>query len=404
MFKFLLKNSFLILLSNLIFRGSIFLFNVLCIRLLPQQSYGQLALIRSTASTIEGFISGALGPVSIREISGNANKNTIAKIIYCNLFLVLFSIIIIILTSPFIIHQLHLSKSPFLGISLLIILLFAIKTQSMMQNIFMGLELYLRLFSSSIISFIIGSLAFLIVLYYQNLTAALISLSLYYSLDACYKIVILLKLINISIKFNFDEIKSLLKNVSIYFYSIVINSAVFWLSRVVISNTPDGLVKLANFDACFQLLTIIMIITGATNSVILPMLAKGDGAKKIIFYTTVINALIVFFFMTFFAFFSFYIMAIFGQTYNTQDNKELIYVMIGISFLFSMYSTFNKLLLSSNQNKSLLKVSIFSSLICIIYIYSPLFSDVFDLAYAYIIMYSFSLIGYIYFVIRKRLI
>ncbi|WP_219599181.1 hypothetical protein, partial [Vibrio parahaemolyticus] len=75
----------------------------------------------------------------------------------------------------------------------------------------------------------------------------------------------------------FDDIisfkyKLLIKQVGIVFLSILCSSWTLWYMRVLVSRTNNGLVEIANFDIVFQFLTVIMMVTGATTSVLIPRL------------------------------------------------------------------------------------------------------------------------------------
>jgi O-antigen/teichoic acid export membrane protein len=225
-----------------------------------------------------------------------------------------------------------------------------------------GFEKFKELSNLSIISSAISIPIILILIYLYNFYGALFGVGLYFLIDFIVNYTYYKKLNNKFI-FNSKEIviesKKLLLFSTPLFISIVINSFTFWYARVLIVNETNGFKDIAVFDAAFQWLTVIMIITGATTSVALTMLSKVSAenkkdSRKIFILNLIINFFIAFSISIVFIIFSKQIMGLYGENYLV--GILTLKILAVVSIFFTLSSLVNKFIIV-NSNVYIIPIS-----------------------------------------------
>ncbi|HBC3894928.1 hypothetical protein ACUVJI_12355 [Vibrio parahaemolyticus] len=397
MIKRILKNSFSLLICNVLLRGTIFSINLIAANLLPQNQYGQLSMFRQTATLLEGFISGAFGTIEIKEISTKKNNKTISSIIALNVFLLLVLFCFIFYFSSSLVEKISFPFSPLVLSLLLFIFITSIRFTSLSLNIYLGLENFIEIFKVCVIScFLCMPLAF----YISNnfgLIGCLISTVITYFICSIFYIISLFRKKYLV----FDDIisfkyKLLIKQVGIVFLSILCSSWTLWYMRVLVSRTNNGLVEIANFDIVFQFLTVIMMVTGATTSVLIPRLADSSESKtKNIFINFLINYVVIILFALLIYLLGDELLSLSGESYMTKDNHDmLVLIMIGALF-FTSSSIMNKISISKDCFWIVFISSVISSIYSLSYLLYNGTYDAQSLVMGYINFYMISFLTYL---------
>jgi O-antigen/teichoic acid export membrane protein len=406
--KKIFSNSFWLLIGSSIGRLSMFLTNIVAARLLSQDEFGQFSMIRNTVSTLEGVISGTIGTPIIKrsaEKYNNDSFNTVFKILF-----IINLIISAILASSILLFAPYITEIFFEGNIVIIqglyigaFLLIATSLSTFIQNIFIGIEKYQKLAVASLYTSLLSFPIILFLIDSYKLYGAIYGIVLYFLIDFIFKYNQFKKLkLKQSKKINMRLLKDEAKKLFFFSYplfgAVLISSISFWYARVIIINT-DGFSSLAVFDAAFQWLTIIMIITGTTTSVVLPMLSKINQKKdsnqyqKTILANIGINLIISSCFAFIFAFFSKEIMSIYGENY-TEGYKVLVILSV-TSIFFSLSSIMNKVYISLVYTKEILYIISFSAISMIFLLKSNLLHNIIGLAYAFLYFYIMSFFLYL---------
>jgi len=247
----------------------------------------------------------------------------------------------------------------------------------------------------------------IVLIYLYALYGALAGVSLYFITDFVFKLVYL-RHFKKHLKFP-TPIKQILKKskhlisfslpLSLAFF---VNSLSFWYARVIVVNSSQGFSDIAVFDAAYQMLTIIMLITGATTSVALPMLSKAYGrnkkkeVSKIFFLNLVVNAGIAIGISAFFIIFSKNIMALYGPKYISGN---IILIVLSISStVFAISSIYNKYMITHNKTWIVFFASLFGS--AALFIVLELFIKLHALGLACALFTYYSTTIFIYIIIH----
>jgi len=288
--KKILKSSLFLIIGNSIGRLAIFLANIFAARILSQEEFGQFSMIRNTISSIEGLISGTLGSTVIKQVAqfSNEEKENISYILstifILNITIAFIVSLFIFFGADFIVEKFLLNNTNLInGLDIGIFIWIATTFSTLIQNILIGLEEFKKLAILSIISSSISIPLIFILIYFFQFNGALFGIVSYFSFDFIIKY-IYYKKFNYKIKFEIQIFKKQSKELLLFstplLLAVLINSFTFWYARIIIINETNSFEEIALFDAAFQWLTIIMIITGATTSVVLPMLSKNLSNKK----------------------------------------------------------------------------------------------------------------------------
>ncbi len=364
MLKKILNHSFWLLIGNSIGRLSMFLTNIIAARLLPQEVFGQFMMVRSTISSVEGILSGALGSPIIKRVSEIAHEdreklNTIVSALFTtNLIIaVILGSLLYLFSSPLVEHFFIGEGLMVQGIEIGALLLIATTLSNSMQSILTGFEEFKKLAFSGIMASIVSFPIIVGLIYYFGFMGAVWGVVFYFISDFVCKYLQARKLISLSWKNGLssisEESKTLLKFSTPLFLSVIVTSLSFWYARVLVVEFAGSFKEIAIFDAAYQWLTIIMIITGATTSVALPMLSKAFGKNDTselsqVFWINIgINLGISVVMATLFSIFAKQIMSLYGDSYIVGSDI-LIYLGI-VSVVFTLSSLLNKYILVHNK-------------------------------------------------------
>lgn len=404
--KKILSSSLWLLIGNSIGKLAMFLANIFAARMLSQEAFGQFTMIRNTISSIEGLISGTLGSTVIKQVAQSSHEEKenlpyILSTIFILNIIIAFIISIFIffgadfIVEKFLLNNTNLVNALYIGIFILITTTFS----TLMQNILIGLEEFRKLATLSIITSSISIPMIFILIYFFQFYGALFGVVFYFGFDFVIKYLYYKKLKYILI-FRYIEFKKYISNIFFFstplFFSIIINLFSFWYLRILVINESNGFKEIAIFDAAYQWLTVIMIITGATTNVALSMLSKKNNSK-IFYINLLINFLISLIFAIFFILFSETIMLIYGENY--ADGYFILIILSITSIFFTLSAVYNKYFISINKSKYILISVFLSSLSMFIFYKYNFFNDtLFNLAYSFLIFY---IINFLIYVILK---
>lgn len=384
--KKILSSSLWLLIGNSIGRLAMFLANIFAARMLSQEAFGQFAMIRNTITMIESIFSSSMGSVTTKTVAENntiENKDNIKSVLF-SFFLINFLISIILTSiliykSNFIIEKYFLNNED-LKIPLILasILLIANIMSSFVQNSLIGLELFKKIALNSIVISILSIPIIYLLIYNFYLIGAILSVIFYFTLDFIFKSYFLFKYLNdfslnLKIKDSIIKAINLLKASFPLIISLSINSVGFWYARVLLIESDNNFLNIAIFDAAYQWLMIIMIITHATSSSILPKLSNAIGNKdKKTFNNTfligiLINISIALGIAIIFTILSKYIMSIYGENYIS--GSSILSVLSFSSIFFTITITYNKMLISINKQWFITLSVIISTIIMYMFFY-----------------------------------
>jgi O-antigen/teichoic acid export membrane protein len=398
--KKVISHSFWLLIGNSIGRLSMFMTNIIAARFLSQDEFGQFSMLRNTISMIEGIVSGTLGSPMIKRVAEvNQDNYSDFNVVIKSLFIInivislIFSIIIFIL-APYIVEMFFKNETSMIhGLYIGCMILIATTLSGLIQKIFIGIEKYQKLAIASIYTSLISFPIIVVLIYLYNLNGALFGIVTYFFIDFIFKYYQFRKLnIYEKIEIDFSKIKSEATKLLLFSYpllgSIIISSIAFWYARVMIVES-DGFAVIGIFDAAFQWLAIIMVITGATTSVVLSMFSKNVKNKKefskILWINLLVNLIISVFFAMIFIIFSKEIMSIYGDNYI--QGYEVLIVLSITSIFYSLSSILNKVFIARGNIKSILSIITISVISMILLIKSNIFIGVIGLAYSFLIYY-----------------
>lgn len=404
--KKILSSSLWLLIGNSIGKLAMFLANIFAARMLSQEAFGQFTMIRNTILSIEGLISGTLGSTVIKQVAQSSHEEKenlpyILSTIFILNIIIAFIISIFIffgadfIVEKFLLNNTNLVNALYIGIFILITTTFS----TLMQNILIGLEEFRKLATLSIITSSITIPMIFILIYFFQFYGALFGVVFYFGFDFVIKYLYYKKLKYILI-FRYIEFKKYISYIFFFstplFFSIIINLFSFWYLRILVINESNGFKEIAIFDAAYQWLTVIMIITGATTNVALSMLSKKNNSK-IFYINLLINFLISLIFAIFFILFSETIMLIYGENY--ADGYFILIILSITSIFFTLSAVYNKYFISINKSKYILISVFLSSLSMFIFYKYNFFNDtLFNLAYSFLIFY---IINFLIYVILK---
>jgi len=399
--KKILTSSLWLLIGSSIGRLAIFITNIVAARVLSQETFGQFMMIRSTISMIEGIISGSLGSPMIKGVAEVAYSNkkklstVISSIFIVNISMAIILIIILILLTPLLVEHFFINETKLIvGFYIGSILLLTTTLATMMQNILTGFEEYKKLAYSGFISSLISLPIMLVLIYQFDFFGALLGITIYFAIDFLIKFIQFKKiytnnLYTIPLQKIWEESKKILIFSSPILGTVIINGFMFWYARIFIINESDNFSELALFDAAYQWQSIIMLITGSTTSVILPMLTKSiintEEVKKIFYINLVVNFLIAFSIAVIFIIFSKNIMLVYGESYS--NGSEVLIILALNSIFFSLAAVYNRFFIAKSMPIVILISVIFSSVAMEISLYSDYFDGAKKLAISFLLFY-----------------
>jgi O-antigen/teichoic acid export membrane protein len=387
-----------------------FLTNIIAARLLTQDVFGQFMIVRSTISMLEGVVSGSLGSSMIKRVAEIRSKDkehlkvVISTLFFVNITITLFLAVGLYFTAPYIVQTFFMSNQNLVyGLYAGSLLLVATTLSTLIQSILIGFEEYKKIAFAGIGSSLISFPVIVLLIYKFAFLGAIFGVSFYFLFDFIMKYY-QFKLFYKD-KITFDNIKNILKE-SRYllsfsaplFLSVIITSITFWYARVLTVESTKGFESIAVFDAAFQWLSIIMIITGATTSAALPMLSKTisidtKNSNSIFKVNLIVNLVISITMASIFILFSKYIMAIYGEKY-IGGYKDLIILSI-TSVFFTLAAIYNKYMIATHNSKVVFIATALSAVMLFVTFYLHIFSGSENLALSIFVYYCILTITYI---------
>jgi O-antigen/teichoic acid export membrane protein len=239
-----------------------------------------------------------------------------------------------------------------------------------------------------------------ILIYFFQFYGALFGVVFYFGFDFIMKY-LYYKKFSYKTKFEIQKFKSQSKKILLFIFPIfltfLINGFSFWYARILLINKTNSFEEIAIFDAAFQWLTIIMIITTATTNVVLPKLSKLDiknqEKKRIFFIGLIINFIISFLISMLFILFSKEIMSIYGNNYINGFETLNILAITSILFTISLY--LNRFNISNNKSWILFIGTSIGSLFMFLFLFLNLFQiNINILAWSFSVFYLSTILVY----------
>jgi O-antigen/teichoic acid export membrane protein len=389
-----------------------FMTNIIAARLLPQEVFGQFAMIRSTISSVEGILSGALGSSMIKRVSETAHLEKekinliISALFFTNILIAVLLALAISFLSPLIVEHFFIGQTEMIqGLYIGSFLLIATTLSNLVQTILSGFEEYKKLAYAGIAASLFSFPFIVLLIYFFNLYGAISGIILYFLSDFVWKYFQLKKSLTISIKYDMiamrNEGKKLLSFSTPLFLSVIVTSVSFWYARVMVVKSTDSFAGIAVFDAAYQWLTIIMIITGATTSVALPMLSKSfaddtSDTKRIFKINLIVNFFIALLFALLFILLSTKIMSIYGANYT--DGDTILELLSINAIFFTLAAVYSKYMIAHGKSTLLAYSSLIGAICMFVVLKLNLLEGAQNLALSFIAYY---LAITLFFVIAK---
>lgn len=410
MLRKIVSMSFWLLVGNTIGKVTMFVTNILVARILSQELFGQFSMIRSAVNIGTSIVRSTLGLIATKDIAAikQAKDGQIISYIFTifllNFIFVLLIIIAILIFSQWIISSFFLGQIGMrsaLYIGLIILLVSSLST--LVQSFLIGFEFFRipAILSAIVTCLSIPIIYFLINLY--GLYGALFSVAIYFLFDS------ILKLSFLTLRIRYPNNQLSLRSILFYAKSVLsfslpltlaisCTSLTFWYARTVIVNSTQAFSDIAIFDAAYQWLTIIMLITGATTNVALPLFSKSnrtgekDGTNRIFKLNLIVNLVISVGIAFVFILFSKQIMQLYGTQY-IKGFRVLVVLSI-TSILFTVSSLLNKYMLANNSSWTIFWASTTGIIAMLIVVFTSKYSDALRLSFAFLAFYLSTIIIY----------
>lgn len=391
----MLKNSVLLLITNLLSRGCLFVLNILSIKYLDSNTYGQFVMLRTTAVSIEGVISGAIGSLTIKKISEKIDEPPIWEVLLVNILFLFICLIFTLVFSGFIFEKLKFQGGVESGVLFIFLILIPTKLYTTFQNIYMGLESYKQLLKLSLLPILFTMPVCFVLISDHRLIGVIYALFVFYLTDSLIKFIYLILNKKIKPRISIKIISDLICSSNRYLVATVVSSFSFWYMKTILVESEGGLVSVANFDVSYQFLTIVMIVTGSTTSILLPMLSKGKtNQNKIFRYGFFLNLLIIITLSFLILSYASELLSIIKPEYATDSNERLLRMMMLISLFFTLSSLVNKVVISIGKNNVVMYTTILSSFSMLSLSFFVDINSAMSLGFSFIIYYGISTLCY----------
>jgi len=389
-----------------------FLGNVFAARLLSQELFGQFAMVRSTVVFLEGMISGSFSSAATKSIAQAETSNdgrlfftTLGWAFVSTLFsggtaLALFLIVEDVVDAFFLGEP-----AMVLGLEVGAVLLMATGMSTFMQSVVVGLELFRRMAWASVSVSLVSIPIIYMALSDFGVIGGVAAVAVYFCLDAGTKLLIVVDKIQVvSIKEKrelFDVVNVAINAVRTNYpllLAVITHGTAFWYARVLTVNSSGGFAEIAIFDAAFQWLTVIMLLSSSATTVALPMLAKaihaGDGnAGNTLMANILATAVISVPLAVVFALGSSYAMGLYGDSY--VEHSGVLVVLAGAAVLFAFATLFNRHAIAMGNNWLVFYVSFGGSVGMFLALISTQANSALVLAYSVCVYYMISVLIYL---------
>ena len=378
MIKKLLASSAFLLLSTVIMRSTMFIMNIVAARVLSIEAFGGFMILRSMASMFDSIVSASIGNVAVKKISRIQQfqqrkallSQYISSLLTINVVIALvISIFVLALSEEILTNFLLGDQSMKTPLHLSLFVLLATILSSMAKKINIGLLNYKEMALLSIVNLIVGLPMMWLLLEYYDLSGLIIGVAIYFFMDSFLKCRTFIRKQNIDLSVSVRDYKSTIgsKISRDLLLSVVISSVSFLMYRVLVTNKSGDFSDVAFFDAAYQWLAVIMLITGSTTSITLQMLSeKSDNQKNIFKNNLILNIVIVFLFSLIISYFSDEIMQLYGDSY--REYSYLIYVLCATALFATIDSVYNKLFISNGNTKVIILHTVISSSASLVFV------------------------------------
>lgn len=409
----LLKNSVVMLFATVLIRAITFAIGVVGARVLPVESYGLYSLIRGAVAAIEGVFSASLGNSYLSQLASTNDplkkvSLTTSLLILASVVILIGGIVIILLDYLDFFGDVEGIASSFalMGFGLLLsTLLF-----SVVQKLYIAERLLIQYLVLSIFSAVLSILPIYILLSRGGLWELISCFIVFQFCDVFLKAMYLIYSSNWCLKcvHHFSWRMLISKPLKLFMKGkelIVIAGGfqVFsYYLRIDLAQIENGLEELAVWEVTSQLMTVVLLITGAITNIALQQMSQGVGKVN----RTFIGALLITFFVLIFLslivyFYNDILLSAFGSFY-TQFSSVLVYPMV-LAFIMSVQSLFNKyFIVRSTTLNNMISVLASVSFVFTISMFYGLQSV--EMLYMYLIgMYGFVIFLDICFLFRSGL-
>ncbi len=374
-------SSFLTLFAMSVSKVSGLVINMLCIKYLGQSEFGQLSYLRSTAALFEGVSAGGNNALTITE---SKDKSKHISIIFSYLIYFSFFSVLIFLLFFFKVDGVSLFSLNEIAMTV-IIFLFSLGV-GMINSMLIGNRSNKLLLHLSVVSSLISLVVASVLILFFGYIGAVLAISFYFFID-------------FALKFNsiYSGLFSSIGKVSFSFffrslrYSFISLTSLFlfWFVRTKVVSQSGGLEVLAAFELSYQFVTVVMIIIGALISNFLARMSNNFKSMLYMAITIVLIAIT----LSAIAFFSIEIIVPYINDVYIKVIDEIKWTVF-ISIPFSLQVVFSRITLHFKEDGINLVSGVFSSIICLAYLFNTATYDIRFIVTLYSIYY-FSFVGII---------
>lgn len=361
MIKNIISNSLLLFLTTALLKCSMFIISVIVSRYTGKETFGQYMILRNTLSTIELFSMLGMNQTTVKIVAEVENKSKQLSLIILSILTIVFiitlisSLLLFIFADEFSLFFFNSNNENIInGLKIGSFILFFSIYSTILTSILNGLDKYKEIATTNFYATILFLIPSIYIIKEYNLKGALFSVLLFFTISSLLKtlkVICYIKKDLIKINFKYIRIKSLyILNFSFpIFLSIILIMPIFWYSKTLLVSNNDGdFIEIANFEAAYQLLTIILVVTGAVANVALSTFSKSikNQQKKLFMINIIINIIISIVFSLIFINYGKELLNIYGNDFN---NLTLLKLLILTSIPFTVQSICNRFIMSISR-------------------------------------------------------
>lgn len=281
------------------------LISVLVAQILGKELFGEYSMLRGTISAIAVFANFGLAITTTKEIAANNDDEvkllrTVSTAMYSSLILAVLGSGFIIVSAPFISNH-FLGGGKFVAdLRLLSLMLILMVLSGVLQGISNGLREYKASFIANALTLIISLPASFYLIYsygYSGAVWAMISHA-FCMFVALFYIVYskVFREIGWVVQTSSRRLLDYLKLASPILLVQIIPTPMFWYARTLLVKKSGGFSEVGSFDAAYQILTIIMMVTGSLSLISLPVFTRSKDVntfKNVMKVNAIVSVLLV---------------------------------------------------------------------------------------------------------------
>lgn len=352
------------LMATIVVRATMFLVNIFTARLVSINDFGAFSLVRSTIIFMESLVSNTFGlAVTRKSALGLADPKKIKTLFISSAsvvmsFAALVAVAILVTTSFVNLQERSIPISDGI-IEVGIFVLLSVSMATLTQNQVIGMGRYKDVAFGALVATTISSITIFLTRNNYSIYWALIVIAIYYvTAVSYYWIVVFRGYMSETVKW-FDvkrEVLSGLLEARWLMLGVAVNGGAFWLGRILLLNSENGLFDAAMFDAAFQILSFIMLFSNSVYSAIFPKMVRREmesgspsvGCSIDVLKVTLllVLALIVLVWL-----FSEQFLGLYGPEYAPAEPVLKILAFSGLSFTAALH--FNRLMVAREQRHHL---------------------------------------------------